>query len=401
MTIRPLSQLRVVIVGAGIAGSCAALALCQRGAKVTLLERGTKAQDAGAGLQVPSCATRVLRALGLGEQLAAFGSVPAQLHFREAYTGRVVINGAPDNDQSDCPHYQVHRADLHAMLLDSAVAEGAELEWGATVADAFQADQSAAIRLDDGRELHADLVIGADGIRSTISQRLFGEQAAEFTGNVAYRAMIDASLLPRPVSAGVFLGPNAHFVIYPLREGRWVNVVAQCRSDDWLAESWTTPGDVANVRRIYQGWHEDVDLLLAAMRETYKWGLFSRPAMPRWSVGRIGLIGDACHPGLPNLGAGAAMAMEDGYILADLLERYPDHPEQALERLYKLRIARCTRVQKVSRRNSELFHISNPLRRWLTYRALSLLSKSLPQAIPKQLRWLQEYDASKVVASMQ
>ncbi|MFK7730787.1 MAG: FAD-dependent oxidoreductase [Pseudomonadales bacterium] len=395
-----LSQLHVVIVGAGIAGSTAALALRQRGARVTLLERAEQAIDAGAGLQLPSCATRVLRALGLGEQIAGIASVPAQLNFREAVSGRIVINGAPDNDKNDCPHYQAHRADVHLMLLDAAIEQGAEMLWGASVVDVLQENKTVSVGLEDGRELQADLVIGADGIRSTVRQHLFGDQQAEFTGNIAYRAMIDASLLSRPVSAGVFLGQDAHFVVYPLRDGRCVNVVAQCRSADWHEESWTVPGDVAKVRQIYSGWHADVELLLAAMQETYQWGLFTRPAMPRWSEGRIGLIGDACHPSLPNLGAGAAMAMEDAYILADLLQRYPDSPEQALDALYDLRIERCSRVQQTSRRNSELFHISNPLQRWLTYRALSLLTRSLPQAIPRQLRWLQEYDASKIVAAM-
>lgn len=400
MTRAPLSQLNVVIVGAGIAGSCAALALRQRGAQVTLLERSSQAIDAGAGLQIPSCATRVFRALGLGEQLDAIASIPAQLHFREAFSGRIVINGAPNNDQSECPHYQAHRADVHAMLLDAATGLGAAVEWGASVVDVAQENQSAIVSLEDGRRLQADLVIGADGIRSTVSRQLFGEQNAQFTGNIAYRAMIDASQLPRPVNAGVFLGPDAHFVIYPLRDGRCVNVVAQCRSDDWREESWTAPGDVAVVKQIYAGWHEDVDLLLAATQETYQWGLFTRPAMPRWSLGRIGLIGDACHPSLPNLGAGAAMAMEDAYVLADLLARFPDTPDHAFDILYKMRIKRCSKVQRVSRRNSELFHISNPLQRWLTYRALSLLTRTLPRAIPRQLSWLQDYDASKIVESM-
>lgn len=395
-----LSQLKVIVVGAGIAGSCVALALRQRGAQVTVLERSSQSIDAGAGLQIPSCATRVFRALGLGEQLDAIASRPAQLHFREAFSGRIVINGAPNNDQSDCPHYQAHRADVHSMLLDAAREQGAAFEWGASVVDVVQKNQSAMVSLDDGRQLRADLIIGADGIRSTVRRRLFGEQNAEFTGNIAYRTMIDASLLPRPVSAGVFLGTDAHFVFYPLREGRCVNVVAQCRSDDWREESWTTPGDVAAVKQIYAGWHEDVDLLLAAMQETYQWGLFTRPAMPRWSMARIGLIGDACHPSLPNLGAGAAMAMEDAYILADLLQRFPDRPEHAFDTLYTLRIERCSKVQRISRSNSELFHISNSLQRWLTYRALSLVTRALPRAIPKRLSWLQDYDASKVVESM-
>ncbi|MEM8501438.1 MAG: FAD-dependent oxidoreductase [Pseudomonadota bacterium] len=396
----PLSQLNVVIVGAGIAGSCAALALRQRGAQVTLLERSSQAIDAGAGLQIPSCATRVLRALGLGAQLDAIASVPAQLHFREAFSGRIVINGAPNNDQSDCPHYQAHRADVHSMLLDSATEQGAAVEWGASVADVAQQKDVAIVSLDDGRQLRADLVIGADGIRSTVRQQLFGDQKAEFTGNIAYRAMIDASQLPRPVAAGVFLGPDAHFVIYPLRDGRCVNVVAQCRSADWRDESWMAQGDREELRQTYAGWHEDVELLLAAMQETYQWGLFTRTPMARWSIGRIGLIGDACHPSLPNLGAGAALAMEDAYVLADLLARFPDRPEHAFDILHKLRIKRCSKVQRVSRSNSELFHMRNPLRRWLTYRALSLVTKALPRAIPRQLSWLQDYDASTVVESM-
>ncbi len=393
-----LSHLNIVIVGAGIAGSCAALALCRRGARVTLLERAAHSNEVGAGLQIPSCATRVLRALGLGEQLAAIASTPAQLHFREAYSGRLVINGAPDNDQSDCPHYQAHREDLHALLLDAAVSHGADVEWGARVVSVQQENKTVVACLESGNELRGDLLIGADGIRSLVRQQLFGDGFPQFTGNIAYRAMIDASRLSRTVAPGVFLGPDAHFVIYPLRQGRVVNVVAQCRSDQWLEESWTTPADVATVRHIYQGWHDDVDLLLSAMDETYKWALYTRPPMPRWSVGRIGLIGDACHPSLPNLGAGAAMAMEDAFVLTELLAKSPNGLEAALDTLYQLRIKRCTRVQQASKRNAELFHINNPLRRWLSYRALSLLTQTFPGLIATQLRWLQEHDATKVVS---
>lgn len=386
------SHLTAVIAGAGIGGLTAAIALRQKGFTVTVCEQSQVVQELGAGLQLQASALRVFAALGLAEDVLAVASIPQQVDFREAKTRRLIIRGAPGNQHKEFPLCQLHRADLHSILLDKAVNQGVQLQLGSRVGSVSQNSNTARLLLEDGKAVEGDLVIGADGINSVVRAALFGETEAQFTGNVAYRAMIDGSRLRRPAKAAVLIGPNAHFVIYPLRGGEVVNIVAQQRSDHWTEESWTTPGDIDDLRRVYAGWDEQVDELLDAMEATYKWALYTRPAMPSWSTGRIGLIGDACHSALPNLGAGAAMAIEDGFLLAELLARKPDNIEQAFNRFFQLRIDRCSRVQRQSRRNSELFHMHQPAQRWLTYRSLAMLTKLAPGLIQKQLRWLQDYD---------
>lgn len=386
--------MHIVIAGAGIAGATAAIACRLKGFDVTLLEQASSIDPVGAGLQIQPCATRVVQAIGLAENLASIGSVPSNIDFVAAHSGKLVIRGVPNNRNQEFPHYQVHRADFHSMLLDRAIALGATLELNASIQAADTGAHRATVFLQDGRAVSADLVIGADGVKSIIRGVLFGGDNPRFTGHVAYRAMVDASLLTHQVKAGVVLGPNAHFVIYPLRNGEWINVVAQMEASDWQEEFWTTRGDLNVLRQMFSGWHADVDCLLGAMTETYKWGLFTRAPMPSWSKERTVLIGDACHAALPNLGAGAAMAMEDAFLLAELLAAQPNNIQHALKKLYELRIVRCTKVQQVSARNAQLFHLANPIRRRLTHAVLGLGTTLLPGLVQRQLDWLQNYDVT-------
>ncbi|MFK8020268.1 MAG: FAD-dependent oxidoreductase [Pseudomonadales bacterium] len=401
MKSKSLQHVQVAIVGAGIAGLTAAIALRLKGLQVTVIERAASPESSGAGLQIQPCASRVVDALDLSEEFASIASAPSSLNFIEAHSGRLIIQGSPNNRHREFPHYQAHRADFHSMLLKRAGELGAELHFGRTVLGVNQGELEARTRpkltFADSSALAADLVIGADGIKSLVSRSLFGEDNPTFTGQIAYRAMVDASQLDRKVTAAVVMGPKSHFVMYPLRDGRYINVVAQQDGDSCQDESWNTKGEVDDLRRHYSGWHTDVDQVLGAMKETYRWALYTRKPMPRWSIGPVGLIGDACHAALPNLGAGAAMAMEDAYLLAELIERHPTELSTALNKLYLLRIGRCSRVQRGSARNAKLFHISNPAQRWLTHRTLGFVSKNIPYLIEKQLTWLQDYDVTQVL----
>ena len=241
MKSKSLESIHVAVVGAGIAGLTAAIALRLKGARVTVAERAASPESSGAGLQIQPCATRVVHALGMGEELASIGSVPDSLNFIEAHTGRLILQSRPRNSQQTYPHYQAHRADLHNMLLQRATALDAKLLLGVAAVGVNRAEPTAKpkLLLADGRSVSADLLIGADGVRSLVGRSLFGEDDPPFTGQVAYRAMVDASKLSRKVRSKVVMGPKSHFVIYPLRDGDWVNIVAQQEDDRAAArERW-------------------------------------------------------------------------------------------------------------------------------------------------------------------
>lgn len=384
----------IAIAGAGIAGCAAAIALAQKGASVTVLERAAAFADAGAGLQLHPCATRVIDALGLADEIRAIATVPNRIDFRQAKTGRVVIRGVRSNLERTVPHFQCHRSDLHALLLGRAESLGVAFKLGDAVSTFEPCGETVTVNTENGEAFSAQLLLGADGVRSQVREQLFGADEPQFTGQVAYRAMVDVTALGRDFHAGAVLGPGAHAVMYPLRQGRFVNLIVQMNEEHWNKESWTERGDVDELNSVVGGWDEQLDALLKLTSETYKWALFARKPLPTWSQGRVALMGDACHASLPNLGAGSAMALEDAWLMAELLDRAAD-PAEAFARLYQKRIKRCTRVQKGSARNAALFHLSHPVARSITYTGLSLVSHLLPFAMRAQLAWLQAYDITR------
>ena len=236
------------------------------------------------------------------------------------------------------------------------------------------------------------ILIGADGIHSTVRSQLFGSQAPRFTGNVAWRALIPAARLPkgliRPM-ATAWWGPHKHFVHYFVRGGELVNCVCVVEKKGWEVESWTERGDRSELQADFAGWHETVRLLIDNMDpdNCFKWALYDRSPMARWSQGRVTLLGDACHPTLPFMAQGAAMAIEDGAVLAGVLaqDREGDGIPDQLQRYESLRKPRTARIQSGSRRNAKLFHMSG-VPAWFRDRAVA-------KAPGNVMRWLFEYDA--------
>ncbi len=352
----------IIIVGAGLGGLAVATALARRGARVTVYEQSQRLGEVGAGIQLSPNAMKALRAIGLDQVVEQVGFEPEYALMRHYATGRRYLN-APIKAQCraryGAPYIHIHRADLHAALHKAAVAAGVVIELGQTITGYEETEARVAALLGDQVSAPADLLIGADGIRSVIRDQMLGPERPVFTGQTAWRGVIPAERLPKGLiepSATVWVGPDRHLVTYYLRGGALINFVAVEERSQWQTEGWSEPGNLADLRAAFDGWHSDVTTLLDAVDETFLWTLFGRDELPKWFDGRAVLLGDACHPTLPFMAQGAAMALEDAVVLARLLAASETLP-LALARYEATRKPRTTYLQAMARHNADLFHL--------------------------------------------
>lgn len=354
----------VLIAGGGIGGLCAALCFAEQGFDVAVFEQTSEFSEVGAGIQLSPNPTRVLHSLGLGMALEKQAFLPEATEFRDWKTGRVISSnplGQWAVDAYGAPYYHMHRADLIRILAEAANAEPRITLHSGLVVSGFQ-QSSESVTVQTGKGAHeGSLLVGADGIHSTIRNALFGLESPTFTGNVAWRGLIPAERLPvglvPPVSAA-WWGPGKHFVHYYVRRGELVNCVCVVEKAGWEVESWNEQGDLAELKNDFAGWHPTIQTLIDNMDPDacFKWALFDRPPMKSWGQGRVTLLGDACHPTLPFMAQGAAMAIEDGAVLARCVAAGSDVAE-SLNRYQSLRLRRTTGIQNGSRRNARVFHL--------------------------------------------
>jgi salicylate hydroxylase len=377
----------VLVAGGGIGGLTAALCLAKRDLAVTILEQAGTIGEVGAGIQLSPNATRVLFDLGLEPALAAVAFRPEATEMRHWRTGRCIATtplGEVATRQFGYPYFHVHRGDLIAAL-ESAVRSNPRIRLSTSTRVERIRDAGDRVVVESAAgSASADLLIGADGIRSVVRTQLFGPEQPVFTGNIAWRLLIPAEVLPqgmvRPV-ATAWWGPGAHVVHYFVRRGELVNCVFVREQRGWEVESWTEPGDPEELQAAFSGWHEQIRTLARhARRETlFKWALFDRTPMPAWGRGRITLLGDACHATLPFMAQGAAMAIEDAAVLSACLDADTD-VARALHRYEGLRKARTAGIQLGSRRNAEVFHMRG-LKAWLRDRAAGRAAANRLQAV--------------------
>lgn len=371
---------RILIIGAGMGGLAAACALRRQGFAVEIREAVAELGEVGAGIQLTPNAVNALRGLGLYEPLLRDSFEPDSIFGRDWKTGRTIFRTPLKGvckKLYGAEYLDIHRADLHRILRQPLPPPSIRLAARCTAVR--NEGEVAVATFADGTEEEADLVIGADGIRSAVRRSLFGDEAVRFTGNMCWRLTVpfddgpDFDLVPPDMS--IWLGPDGHVVTYYVNGGKAVNIVAVRVTEKWVEESWTTPSTRDELLAAYEGWHRDLQVLFERAHETYKWGLFDRDPMPRWSQGRITLLGDAAHPMLPYLSQGAAMAIEDGYVLARNL-RTMDADVPAVLRAYEReRIPRTGEVQIMAREQGESNHLASPFKRlWrdVVYRARGL-----------------------------
>ncbi len=343
----------VVIVGAGIAGLTLARALARRGVQCRVVEQADAFGEVGAGLQLSPNATRILRRLGLGDQLAeAAVRLEALIVHDEA--GRVVHKmelGAACEEIYGAPYVAIQRPRLHALLAQNL--PEVELSLGDLVTGVSQRSGGARITLASGAGSTHRLVIGADGVRSQV-RSLVAHDTPTYSGQSMFRALVPAEATPwstTPACVRVFAGPGQHCVSYPVGDGL-VNVVATAPMRDWVAESWHHSEPPEAIRTAYTDWPEPVVELLASITQTQRWAVFERPPLLHWSTASTTLVGDAAHPMLPFMAQGANQAIEDAISLAACLWSVPATPlETALTSYETARIARTTQIVERSRTN--------------------------------------------------
>jgi 2-polyprenyl-6-methoxyphenol hydroxylase-like FAD-dependent oxidoreductase len=356
-----MSPLRVLIIGGGIGGSAAALAMLRAGHKVSVFEQVKAKSEVGAGIQISPNASRLLHRYGLSSRLDEVAVRPQAVEARRWNDGKVLA-GEPLGETVEAafgaPHYHIHRADLLKVITDAIPQES--LHEGKRCIGIVDDGKCVLAKFDDGSSAEGDVLVGADGIHSYVQKHLFGDEAPRFSGNIAFRGLVPRDRvrhLDLKLNTTNWMGPGGHFIHYFVSSGRYLNFVAVSEQSEWRGESWNDRADVGEAISRYSGWNSQIYEILQASERIFKWALFDRAPLPKWTKGRVTLLGDACHPMLPYMAQGAAQAIEDGATLARCLAEESVDTEGALERYETIRIPRTSRVQAMARRNATVFHL--------------------------------------------
>ncbi len=346
----------VAIVGGGIGGLSAAIALQRLGHRVTVYEQAGQFMRVGADVNLTPNAVRSLDGLGVGEGLRRTGARPTYRISRDWDTGLETSRlpmGHTAETVYGAPQLTIHRADLLAVLAQTLAADS--MRFSKRLSLVTQDAEGVDLHFEDSSKARHAVVIGADGIHSRVRAALFGPEQPRFTGVVSYRAVVPTERVRQVPEIEAFTkwwGPHPHsqIVTFPLSLGQETFVFATTGQSDWTEESWTCPGDVEELRRVYRDYHPDARALLQACDSVMKSALYERDPLPQWSVGRVTLMGDACHPMLPFMAQGAGMAIEDAVVLSRAIDQIADVPS-ALRSYESARRDRTAQIQIGSRGN--------------------------------------------------
>lgn len=389
----------ITVLGAGIGGLTAAIALARRGARVSVMDQAPELGEVGAGLQITPNGTAVLEALDLGRRAERIGIRLQSVELRDYRRGDKLLS--LDMTRSlhgnTHPYLLMHRADLIEMLAASAKRHGVSLLFGKQVTGVAIGFDQVSLPIEDGPQRTTKYLVGADGIRSLTRQSLNARQQPKFTGQVAWRAVVDARFVPLwgiPPVATVYVGPRRHLVTYPIRNGRLMNIVAVEERETWAAEGWHHKDDPDNLRRAFSAFPRDVRKLLSLCDDVHLWGLFAHPVAGTWSQSGAVILGDAAHPTLPFLAQGANMAIEDAWVLAEEMDRHDD-VQNAYAAYRARRFARVRRIVRESRGNTRVYHMASRPLRGIMHAGMRIIGNNLPDRMLHRYDWLYGHDVTR------
>jgi salicylate hydroxylase len=388
---------RVAIIGGGIGGLLAARALTRCGVEVAIYEAQPELREIGAGVALGPNAMKVLRSLGLEDEVRAIAGQWELAVTRNGKTGRAISTMSRRQQATlfGSAGATAHRADLLDVLAQSVPGDIVTL--GARCTEVVPDGGVAVARFKDGSEVEADLIIGADGIHSVVRASLFGPDSPRFTGKICYRSVVRVEDVPGgpPPSENVqWLGPHGTIVLYPVRRDELINIVCHYDDEGYRHESWVTECEQREVLERYSGWHESLLRIFSAGETWYKWALYDRDPIPQWTRGRITVLGDAAHPMLPYLGQGACQAIEDGCVLAAALAAEPRDPVAALGLYERSRRPRASEVVLASRERGVSNHLASPLAAWRRDLSIAVRRRFGHDPDGRGTAWIPEYDAS-------
>lgn len=357
-----MKALSIGILGAGIGGLCAAIALQRAGYQVRVFEQAKAFMRVGADINLTPNAVRALDGLGVGEGIRRFAARPthriSRLWDSGEETSRLEMADAAER-QYGAPQLTIHRADLLSVLAEHFPLE--QVQFNKRAQAAHKEEGGVVLDFTDGSQATVDVLVGADGIHSVVRTALFGQEHPRFTGVVAFRAVVPTSRVAHVPNIQAFTkwwGPTAHsqIVTFPLNRGDDIFIFATTAQDSWHEESWTTPGSVSELRDSYADFHPDARALLDACDEVLKTALYERDPLPFWTQDQMVLLGDACHPMMPFMAQGAGQAIEDAVVLARALNEVQslDQVNAALLGYQQARMERASQIQIGSRGNQWL-----------------------------------------------
>lgn len=382
----PNEMQHIAIIGAGMGGLAAAAALRQRGINVQIYEQAARFLRIGAGIQMSANAMKVHRMLGLEERLRkmAFQHRARRHRYFDSGVYESEFDMSVVERKFGAPHLMMHRGDLHAALL--SLVPDAVVHLNKQLVNLEQDANGVTLLFADGTRATASAVIGADGVHSVVRAKLFGAEQPHYTGRIAYRSTFPSALLGDLDLGDIstkWWAPDRHIVIYYVTKQKdevyFTTSIPAAKAD---LESWSLKGDLAELRSAFAAFHPEVRQVLAACPDANKWPIFDRDPQEQWGMGRVYLLGDACHPMTPYMAQGAATAIEDAVILARCLEGVAsaDLP-LALQQYQRVRQPRASRIQSLSNLNK---------RNWMR------VDPNAPDAAVKEDSdpgWVYEYDA--------
>lgn len=363
-----MKDLHAIIVGAGLGGLTAALALLKAGFRVSAFEQAAELGEVGAGVTITPNGVHVLNHLLGREVMARVARTPAAGAIKHYRTGAILVDTNRGNrmqEQYGAPYCQAHRADLHAALASAVRALDADcIHTGCSFGSLEELADGITATFRNGRTATGDILIGSDGIRSAVRRALWGEEQVHFTGYIAWRGLVPMERLDPtmivPDSAS-FAGPARTFARYKVRQGTLLNYAAFSKRDEWAEESWSVHSEIAELQQEFSDFAPEVQSIITATppERCFKWGLFDREPLEQWTKGRATLLGDAAHPMTPFLAQGAVMAIEDGMVLARACQAAADWRE-ALARYESARRERGTFVMRESHVNARRMYSRDP-----------------------------------------
>ncbi len=391
--------MKIAIIGGGIGGLTAALALSQNSHDITVFERSAGIREIGAGVQISPNAGRLLHSLGLGAAYLEISVNPHRVVLRRWEDDSIIR--ATDLDESFLSQHQVPlanvaRNELVEIIGDAVAARtNVTMKFSTHVVAVEPGDSSSVVLFSDGSSQSFDVVIGADGIHSVVRPCVGGIDKPRFSGSAAYRALVPRGAVEDlPIDVTNRMGPDRHVVSYFIGRNRsHLNLVCISPEDSWESESWTEQGTMEDLYSRFEGWSPDFLSLLGRVEEpVFRWALYDREPLEQWGLGTTTLLGDACHPMLPFMAQGSCQAIEDAVVLARCLSDVSTSDAvSALRRYEDVRQGRTAQVQTSSLMNRDLFHMVDGQEQ----KDRDLIFSISPPGM-SILDWVYEYDALTV-----